>query len=114
MAKTLTDDQHALLHQYWPPPDCCLCNHEKRIEELVRENERLREALQHCWGQEPGTGDLLFVVRVKGLPAMSLSPLQAAKELAAMWCPALWQRFNPLCNVSVEPRGAALEEMGDV
>ena len=46
MPKALTADQHALLHQYWPPPDCCLCNHEKRVKELVRENERLRGALR--------------------------------------------------------------------
>ena len=37
-------EQHVLLHQTWPPPHCCLCNHEAKITELEAEIRRLREA----------------------------------------------------------------------
>lgn len=41
--KTDTPEQHNLLHRYWTPPNCCLCNAETRIRELeekVKELER--------------------------------------------------------------------------
>jgi len=45
MAKTLTAEQHAMLHQYWPN-DCRLCTHEDHIRRLKAENERLRVLLR--------------------------------------------------------------------
>jgi hypothetical protein len=67
---------------------------------LVRDLREAREALAGCWGQDK-TGDFLFVVRVKGLPAMSRSPMEVSHELARLWCPPLCLRF-PHSTVTVE------------
>ena len=42
MAKTLLPNQCDLLHQYYPPNDCCLCKALSRIKELETELEKLK------------------------------------------------------------------------
>jgi len=42
-AKTDTPEQHMMLHQYWPPPYCCLCNAEARIRELEEKVTKLEQ-----------------------------------------------------------------------
>lgn len=41
-AKTDTPEQHNILHQYWSPPNCCLCNAEAKIAALEAEIEKLK------------------------------------------------------------------------
>ncbi len=41
MAKALTENQCNWLHQRWPPPQCCICNHKGEIAVLAAKNERL-------------------------------------------------------------------------
>ena len=52
MSVKVSGEQHAWLHQQWPPPYCCLCNHEAllttkdaQIAALEAENTELRERL---------------------------------------------------------------------
>lgn len=41
MAKALTENQCNWLHQLWPPPQCCICNHKGTIVVLEAEKERM-------------------------------------------------------------------------
>ena len=53
------------------------------------------------YGQEPETGDLIFPVRVRGLPAMSASPKEVAELLCRNWTASARSEF-PLGLVHVE------------
>lgn len=41
--KALSENQCLQLHRFYPPPNCCICNGQSRIEELEAENAKLRE-----------------------------------------------------------------------
>ena len=43
--KTDTPEQHRILHRYWPPPHCCLCNYEVRIKELEEAVKKLEDKI---------------------------------------------------------------------
>lgn len=50
-------------------------------------------------------GDLVFLIRVKGLPASHLSPRDVAWELVAQhWTPSLWARYGARARIEIEER----------
>lgn len=59
------------------------------------------------YGQENGSGDLLFVVRVRGLPARPHPPKQEADYLCVLWTSAMRDDYGPRVSVEVEPPDAA-------
>ena len=44
-AKQLLPNQCSILHQYYLPQDCCLCNARREIDELKTEIAKLKERL---------------------------------------------------------------------
>jgi hypothetical protein len=45
-AKALLPSQCQILHQYYPPNECCLCKAELRVKELEEEVSRLQEVIK--------------------------------------------------------------------
>ena len=45
MAKALTENQCNWLHQQFPPPNCCICNHKVEVFRLQVKNEQLENLL---------------------------------------------------------------------
>jgi hypothetical protein len=55
---------------------------------------------QFRYGQQ-ADGSLVFPMRIRGLPAMPLSPREVAYKMCCALEEWLWRNYSPLCSVNV-------------
>src|SRR3990167_11370728 len=88
MSVKVGGEQHAWLHQQWPPPYCCLCNHEALLTTKDAQIGALEKELE--WHRDADRQDY---IRTGGRSSSKL-----LEEIAALEAEVKWLRQCRTCG----------------